>query len=61
MVSGVYVATLQGVYSGVMMMRMPAGGGGGGAGSLDPVPLWTRRRIHGRDTRYTTVYSDTAG
>ena len=59
MVSGVHVATLQGVCSGVMMMRMP--GGGGGAGSLDPVPLWTRRRIHGIDTRYTTVYSDTAG
>ena len=44
LVSGVHVATLQGVYSGVMMMRMP---GVWGRADSCTVPLWTRRRIHG--------------
>ena len=51
MVPGVYVSTLQGVCSGVMMMRMPAGGGGqpGPSAALDTAP--------GTRYRYTTVYT----
>ena len=50
LVSGVHVATLQGVYSGVMMMRMP---GVRGRADSCTVPLWTRRRIHGTQSTHS--------